>query len=244
MDAEEEQAFAESIERKMDHVIQSMRTQKHFSYPETRAQKSKSTAAIEPFSPVTPGAGTSSVGSGLTSATEKQIESLTGGETPGLSLSADNFEETFSEGSENDDAVNDGMPVDSMLNFIPSTNQSGGNKGEARRKERGVISAHGAEEKDTRRPTVKIRIPPREVEDEVKDEGDEVEEGVEKGVEETKLSDDVKGDRKDELPRKKKSWGEKVGKAGKAGTPKGTAGRLMKKLTSGFRRKRSNDREY
>lgn len=245
MDAEQEKALLESIERNMDNVIQSMHNHNRDRFPDTdthATEKSKSgVIAPEMLSPLSPWTGTSSIGSGLTSATEKPVDGVTGEGIPGLSLSADNFEETFSEGSEDGDLLNGGMPVDSMVNFVPPANQSGENAGEARRKERGVISAHGAEEKDTRRPTVKIRIPPRDMEDEVNEEVEDVEEqtgrmesGEVKEVTETKEVTEI------DLPRRKKSSN---GKGGKGGTPKGPAGRLMKKLTSGFRRKRSYEGE-
>lgn len=84
------------------------------------------------------------------------------------------------------------MPVHLVLNLIPPASESGEDTYEGPREQQEVISAHGAQRTIPGRQTVKIRIPPRNVEGEVDKEGAGVQKGVEKsaenGVEQTKVT--------------------------------------------------------
>lgn len=162
MDAEQEKVLIASIERKMDNVLQSVRSR----HGVDGAGRKSAEGRHDVLSPVTAGAGMLSTSSvpGASSAssvvpascasscegtTAEQMAGRTPGEATrngGLGFSMDEFQEEFSDGSDAE-ALHTGLPVDSMVNFPAAADVAAVNrKGSAMKKERGHISAHGATE--------------------------------------------------------------------------------------------------
>lgn len=191
-------ALANSIERKMDQLLKSVSSRDRSCKPERR---STSSLVPDASSPTTPNNGLSSIVPGEGCITDKIKSGLSGPSTKtegtghtGLTISEDDFHETFSDGSEEPEVLNGGMPVDSLANFIPPAKNDAieGPVGD-RVTEAGTITEHGAV-KHTRRSGGEVSLPKK----------------------------------KGSMPREGKF------------TAMNAAGRLIKKLTGGFRGKRTS----
>lgn len=126
----EAKALAASIERKMGNVLESMRSRNALSSHGSSGPDRGGPGRVD-------GSDTSNTAPGTS---ERDMD-------PKLGLSEDDFE-TFSSADDDEDPM-DGMPVDSMINFVPATKAASKDAGGAGvlRKERGNLAGKRATKK-------------------------------------------------------------------------------------------------